>query len=409
MIVSVQQRNINMIEKIKTITNTLNGYLNGRTPFLESQNELSTVFLEQPFFEFLDSLQNNSIKINNQILVITVLGYLLYKNESESEIVSAINEKNLEKTYFGGIKKLLLGHSKLFSAKVYFDDSGYDNKLRFINTYELDYYRLHLIFSACKILGELSRDDFEKIIVEDGAVYYLWAVYIGFIDFKPSEEFLKKLINSDSELQRSISFGIIVNPIENYIYGKTNEDINEIILNKLLDEFYTVLDEANAEYSVSLLVNYLLMKKHYPVSFIQKITQDKYVELLCNIIAKTNTIKLVQELENLSSGIFKYSGNSNEKINEAISKCLIKLFENRSLLFNFEKNQKCYVDSILKGLSKPALISLKEYFIKYDKDLMISELDSMVRYEMYNKDIQKHKCIELIENDINENTTIIDV
>ena len=68
MIVSVQQRNINMIEKIKTITNTLNGYLNGRTPFLESQNELSTVFLEQPFFEFLDSLQNNSIKINNQIL-----------------------------------------------------------------------------------------------------------------------------------------------------------------------------------------------------------------------------------------------------------------------------------------------------------------------------------------------------
>ena len=79
-------------------------------------------------------------------------------------------------------------------------------------------------------------------------------------------------------------------------YTISNEDIDKIILDELLDEFYTTLDEADAKHTVSLLVNYLLMKKHYPVSFIQKVTQDKYVELLCNIIAKTNTIKLVQEL-----------------------------------------------------------------------------------------------------------------
>lgn len=391
-----------MKEKIKTITNILDGYLNGGVSFSESKKKLTSVFSARSFSEFLESIQDNSIKITNQILVITVLGYLLYKDDSESKIVNVIYEKNLEKVYFGGIKKLLLGRSKLFSAKTSIDDSGFDNKLRFIGTYDPDYYKSHLLFSACKILCDLSQEDFEKIIIEEGAIYYLWAVYLGHIDYKPSEIFLKKLINSDNELQRSISFLIAVQPIELYINDKTNDEIDEGKLNELLDDFYSVLDYAEASNIVSLLLNYLLINKIYPTDFILKLTQDEYVDILCNLIAKTNTIKLVQELANLSSGIFEYSKENNDKTNKAIVDCLEKLFDNSSLSFDYENNKKYYVDSILKGLSESALNSLKDYFVEYDKGLMLSELDSMVRYKIYHMDIQKHKCIISILNSINK-------
>ena len=388
--------------KIKTITKTLDGYLNGGISFSESQKELSTAFSEQSFSSFLEDLQNASIVINNQVLVITVLGYLLYKYDSALEIVNVINKKNLEKVYFGGIKKLLLGNSKSFSVKRSIDDAGFDNKFRFIGTYDPDYYNSHLIFSACNILGDLSQEDFEKIIIEESAIYYLLAVYVGFIDYKPSKDLLIKLINSKSELQRSISFGFAVHPIELYIHDKTNDQNNKKMINELLYDFYSVLDNTTVDNIASLLLNYLLINKIYPADFVLKITQDEYVELLCNLIAKTNTIKLVQELENLSSGLFNYSRKHNERIDEAICECLKRLFENGSLLFDFDNNQKYYVDRILNNLSKSLLNNLLNYFVEYDKTLMISELDSMVRYTIYNNDIQMHKCIKIIIISINE-------
>lgn len=381
-----------MKAKINIIVEVLNKHMNGYMPSSDIKSEITTVFSNESFSSMLSNLSRNG-KSKSIELVILVLGYLLCNLDSKEEIVTSIKENHLENVYFGGLRNLFVGKSKTFSIKVDFDDSRFENKLKYVNMFEPNLSKLYFIFLACEILYDINPENFEKILIDEKALYFLLVANTHFINYQPSEEFLKKLINSENELQRNVALSFIVEPIEHYINGKTDDEISAEEFNTMLEDFYSVLDTARPSYIVSLLFNYVLINMRFPVDFIARLSREKYLDELCFQISKSNKIKFVRELHHIATSIFKYAELNFEVISNTICECFMNLFENSYFSLDYEEKEKFFVEEILKLLPVTDLLHMREYFSNYDNELMISELDKMIRYKFYLTDIKKHNCI----------------
>ena len=387
------------IEKICVI---INGYFNGTISIEERKNEISALFAGKSFSDTIIDIQSVSNKIRHRVLVILVLGYLLYDFNSKADIISVIKEKQLERVYFGGMRELLVGNSKKLQVKAFVNDNNFDNKLKYVNAFEPQYFQTDLLYLSCEILYDLSHESFENILTNEKTIYYLLSAYMGLINFKPSNHFLRALLKSKNDLQRNIALAFISKPLEDYIFAKNNNEIDVSIFDSLLNDFYLVLDETESDNVVSLLFNYILVNRKYPVSFILRITQEENINALCGQITKTKKIKTIQELKIISEGLFKYAEKIDDRIEYAICEQLKTLYNNGSFLYNYETDNKEHVDYIIKQLSEKSLHSLYTFFQECDDNLMIYELDKMTRFRIYNNDIKRHNCIIQILSVINQ-------
>lgn len=389
------------INQISIIINRAINYSISNSNLKEKLNSLLAHKTPSEALSYLNSNCYENGQQKNKAVVIVALGYLYLNADLKDEIKDAIIENKLEKNYYGGIKTLILGKSDTFKIDINIDDKRFENRFTYINRFEPNIIMFFQIFYALEILNEISQSDFEKILIEEKALYFLISACQHFLCFNPTNEFLKKLLNSSNETQRNIAFCYIISPIRNYICGEHRDNINEEELEKLLTDFYKVFDCADKKYVVSLLFNYILIESRYPKDFVYRISQKEFVKDLCFEINQSNKIKFIRELYNVVSNINYYNALENSDITNAILDCFKSLFEESYFYHEYEKNNKELTEMLIKILPRDVQLSLKEYFTDYDNKLMISELDKLVRNKIYITDIKKHNCITQIINCIN--------
>lgn len=386
-------------EMLNKISILINSAINNSVSRSELKEELHKLLEHESPTGALSDLNNicyENGQQKNKAVVIVALGYLYLNADLKNKIKAAIISNKLENNYYGGIRTLILGKSDTFKIDINIDDKRFENRFTYINRFEPDLIKFYQLFYALEILDEINHDNFEKILIEEKALCFLVSACQHFLSFNPTNEFLKKLLNSSNETQRNIAFCYITAPIRNYICGEHRDNINEEELEKLLTDFYKVFDCADKKYVVSLLFNYILIESRYPKDFVYRISQKEFVKDLCFEINQSNKIKFIRELCNVVSNINDYNALENSDITNAILDCFKSLFEESYFYHEYEKNNKELTEMLIKILPRDTQLSLKEYFTEYDNKLMISELDKLVRNKIYITDIKKHNCINQI-------------
>lgn len=394
--------NKNKLNKINVV---ISSALNNSISHLKIEEELAGIIGSKTPSDALSDLSKMSYENNqqkNKAVVIVVLGYLYFNADSYDDLKEAIINNNLEKCYYGGLRTLLLGKSNSFKIDVKINDKTFENKLRYINMFEPDYLRFFQLFQVLDLLNEINQSDFEKILIEVNAIYFLLSACQHYICFKPSDDFIKHLLNSQNEIQRNIAFSYIVAPIKQYLIKAKKEDIDESTLENILKDFYNIFDSVDKKYAVSLLFNYILTESRYPTDFVYRISQKEYSKELCFELNQSNKIKTVIDLYNVVSAINDFDALDNIEISNAVVECFRCLFEESYFCYEYEKRNKMIVEKIIQILPRSEQLSLKEYFTKYDSELMTSKLDEMVRFKIYLTDIKKHNCIIHITSFIND-------
>lgn len=392
-------------DKLNKISVVISSALNNSISHLKIKEELAGIIGSKTPSDALSDLSKMSYENNqqnNKAVVIVVLGYLYFNADLYDDLKEAIINNNLEKCYYGGIRALILGKSKSFKIDIKINDKTFENKLRYINMFEPDYLRFFQLFQVLDLLNEINQKDFEKILIEVNAIYFLLSTCQHYIRFKPSDDFIKHLLDSQNEIQRNIAFSYIVAPIKHYLINAKKEDIDESTLENLLKDFYNIFDSVDKKYAVSLLFNYILTESCYPADFVHRISQKEYSKELCFELNKSNKIKFVIDLYNVVSAINDFDALDNIEISNAVVECFKCLFEESYFYYEYEKRNKMIVEKIIQILPRSEQLSLKEYFTKYDSELMTSELDEMVRFKIYLTDIKKHNCIIHITSFIND-------
>lgn len=406
MTIFAKQRCIKMNkDKLNKLSVVISGALNNSISHLNTKEKLACIIGDETPSDALSDLSKISYENSqqkNKAVVIVVLGYLYFNADLKNNLKEAIINNNLEKCYYGGIRTLILGNSKSFKIDVKINDDNFENKLRYIYLFDPEYIQFFQLFLLLEILNEINQNDFEKILIEDDAIYFLLSACQHYISFKPSDDFIKHLLNSQNEIQRNIAFDYIVHPVKNYINGEHRDNLDESTMEVLLTDFYNIFDFVDKKYAVSLLFNYILTESCYPTDFVHRISQKEYSKELCFELNQSNKIKLVKDLYNVASAINDFDSLNNTEISNAVVECLKRLFDKDYFYYEYERQDKTYTEKLIRTLPKSQQLSLKEYFIEYDGKLMISKLDRMVRNKFYTTDIKKHNCIHQIVRFIDE-------
>lgn len=370
--------------------------------------------LKRVLSELTEAINTSKILDKNKATLFVVLALLRRNLDCKEELGQYLAQYGMINFLYGGLIQFLNGKSETFKIEIEWNIYDNSNCYEFIFRFPApEYWRfIDLILAVSIFLEENHADKFESVLLKDKSNLMLLNS-IHNHEFIPSEKFIVHLLEDEnSNLRRSIGLYILINPIENLFRNKANNSRNyKTLLNEKI-EFASKMISILPDYiQAELLVNYFLYKKRADsyLSFLAKLMiKPILAESLINEI-NSPKVKMLDDLFILLTVIRKTRSKYpkklkyKQKLYNAITKKIQDFIKTDSGIYSWNELSESKFRIICKILPEKNKVSLKSFIQKKSRNLMISKLDELVRYDMYLKDIRKLEILSGMVKVINSN------
>lgn len=361
--------------------------------------------------QLIQPLEKN---IQNEIVLIVImalarrdLNHIMDLEKSMEQVRGELLDK-----LYGGMMICLCGRSSRIHVEIKWSNEDFVNQYEYIMRFRGEFYYFEFIelHMAAKIIALWDIEKFNRLVMRDPNYLFLLNMFSRMLDIEPTPDMERELLCSSDELRAAVGFGFIVDKVNHIICNWENKEhmakINKMDFRKEEVELGKELAAACAEFEskfsccdkarrVSLLLDYILVKKRYPVIFVVWLLDGRNHEELLHEIRFSGKLKSIKDIGRISEMIRRYHirKNGNEKANKsniyrALVAVLIELFEKEKGVYwnqTTEKEFRTIVESIPGKYLKPLARKLR----KQKELLLCTELDKMVRFSFYLKDSHK--------------------
>lgn len=401
----------------------INENWNQRNAKASSRESLKRIFkdkdsskLIEEFSAFLSTLSKEHIKNKPKFTLTFILALLIYNLDNKEKIYASIKNYNLVRQLYGGMSFLLGGKSEDFGMRIQWSDTSFSNKFEFISRFDGEFYWTNReVMEAASLIYLNNQLDFESLALKDKTKLILLNICSNPFDIKVSENFINSLMCNPDELNKNIGFYILTSELRFAISEKENirhcknigikrngigiKTVNKIIKDELqrVEKSLKLCDDAT---KISLITNYLLTEKSYPICFRKWLLDPQMQRYIVDEIKNKNKLKTLSKINfylkiinykvKTSSGV--YCGK--KIIYDAFVEFIIVSFKNNNVIYQWSDSEKKIFEEICMLLPRISKNKIKKYLLKERTKLMSSEIDRLVRFDIYLKDSKKQEIAD---------------
>lgn len=315
----------------------------------------------------------------NKAVLIVVLALIYRRPAGLNPLIRAIDEAGLTGSLYGGLNIYLGGKNPGFTLHVRWSDSSFPNKYEFITRFSGE-FRLpetHGLLYAVQIIAYLNQKRFEELAFKDTTHFIL--LNLDRIDTSVSDELIMKLFTLGDDLQSNIGLDLASRGI-----------LDSIEIQEKFDFFYK---NCSPERKTSLLINYILIQRKYPLQFGDWLMQHELKDHLISEIKNSGKIRTLHDLCTVSFLIHDFPCIDKNGVRrnknayyDAVTDQLKTFIGQRTGIYVRDAN----TDNIFRNICRNLPLRNKRKLIKYLKKqmdrYMVSELDQMTRFKIYLED-----------------------
>lgn len=269
-------------DDIKKLAEALQYSENGKDSKVKINKVLrnkSCVTIISEFKQLMPEIQDK--KDINKSLLILVLS-VLHKNVGLFDnLQKVLTTEGLIPNLYGALCTLFSGKSPTLHLKIELTDSQFPNRYDYLTRFFGQFMepKIRDILYAVKILAMNDQTKFEELAFKDSTRLILLNMASFQLNEFPSDSLITRLLKDGDELQSNIGFYFAVwdvtRDVHDYAqlrqnptspYTKTKRQINKNIKCHL-EAFYNFYNCCSTNRKASLLVNYILSEREYPVQF----------------------------------------------------------------------------------------------------------------------------------------------
>lgn len=364
----------------------------------------SCVTLIGEFKHLMPQIQN---KDRSKALLILVLSILHKRVSLIDSLQKTLVAEGLIPNLYGALCVLFSGKSAALHLEVKLTDSQFPNRYDYITRFvgEFTEQKIREVLYAVKILAMSDKTKFEELAFKDKTHLILLNMRSFGLNEFPSDTLITKLLRDGNELQANIGFYFAIMDITRDIHDyaqlrnnldslhiKTKRQINKNIKCHL-EVFYNFFKFCLPERKASLLVNYILSEREYPVKFGYWLMEATLQEALIYEITLSNKIINLAQLWTITHLIHDFPCKDNNgvrmtknKLYAAVIAVLKNYILNRKGIYLWDALQQNIFQNICNVMPQRYLKQLYIFLEKETKNLMASKLDEMVRFSIYLQD-----------------------
>lgn len=308
---------------------------------------------------------------------------------------------------YGALCIFFGGKSSTLHLKIELTDSQFPNRYDYLTRFfgQFTDRTIREVLYAVKILALSDQTKFEELAFKDSTRLILLNMASFQLNEFPSDALIMKLLRDGDELQANIGFYFAVWDITRDVhdctqlrknpaspYTKTKRQINKNIKNHL-EAFYNFYDCCSINRKASLLVNYILSEKEYPVQFGYWLMEATLQDALIFEITSSNKITNLDKLCKIAHLIHDFPCRDNNGVRikkDKLYAAVVIVFKNFILekkgIYSWDTSQENIFRNICKVMPQRYSKQLYNFLERKSKELMVSELDEMVRFSIYIED-----------------------
>lgn len=399
-------------DDIKKLAEALQYSENGKDSKVKINKVLrnkSCVTIISEFKQLMPEIQDK--KDINKSLLILVLS-VLHKNVGLFDhLQKVLTTEGLIPNLYGALCTLFSGKSPTLHLKIELTDSQFPNRYDYLTRFFGQFMepKIRDILYAVKILAMNDQTKFEELAFKDSTRLILLNMASFQLNEFPSDSLITRLLKDGDELQSNIGFYFAVwdvrRDVHDYAqlrqnptspYTKTKRQINKNIKCHL-EAFYNFYNCCSTNRKASLLVNYILSEREYPVQFGYWLMEATLQEALIFEITSSDKITNLSKLCTIAYLIHDFPCRDNngvrikkDKLYVAIVLVLKNFIVEKKGIYSWDISQEMIFRNICKVIPQRYLKQLYKFLKKQSKELMVSKLDEMVRFSIYLED--KRRC-----------------
>lgn len=350
-------------------------------------------------------------KDRNKSLLILVLS-ILHKNIGLLDnLQKVLSTEGLIPNLYGALCIFFSGKSSTLHLKIELTDSQFPNRYDYLTRFSRQFMerKIRDALYAVKILSMSDQIKFEELAFKDSTRLILLNMESFQLNAFPSDTLITRLLRDGDELQANIGFYFAVWDITRDVhdyeqlrknptspYTKTKRQINKNIKCHL-EAFYNFYNCCSTNRKASLLVNYILSEREYPVQFGHWLMESTLQEALIFEITSSDKITNLDRLCTIAHLIHDFPCRDNngvrvkkDKLYVAVVMVLKNFILEKKGIYSWDTSQENIFRNICKVMPQRYLKQLYKFLEKESKELMVSKLDEMVRFSIYLED--KRRC-----------------
>lgn len=345
----------------------------------------------------------------NKALLVLVLA-ILHKNVSALErLQKVLVSEGLIPNLYGALCSFFSGKSSTLSLKVELTDEQFPNRYDYITRFigQFGERDVREILYAVRILAMSDPARFEELAFKDSTRLILLNMPSYELEMFPSDSLIRRLMKDGDELQANIGFYFAVWDIKRDVQDyaqlrrdtvfpgkKTKKEIDKSIEDHLekFDKFYS---GCPADRKASLLVNYTLAERDYPIQFGYWLLEPALQDALVTEITSSGKIANLDKLCKMAHLVHDFPCKDNngtrgkkDKLYAAIVSVLKEFVAERKGIYSWDASQEAKFRELCQIVPQRYWKSFNSYLKRISKELMVSKLDEMVRFSIYLKDKQ---------------------
>lgn len=345
----------------------------------------------------------------NKALLVLVLA-ILHKNvRNLDKLQKVLVSEELIPNLYGALCTFFSGKSPTLSLKVELPDGQFPNRYDYITRFIGQFAEREIrdVLHAVKILAMSDPEKFEELAFKDSTHMILLNMASYEFENFPSDALIARLMKDGDELQANIGFYFavldITRDVQDYAQlrrdtifpcKKTKKEIDKSIEDHLekFDKFYS---GCSADRKVSLLVNYILAERDYPIQFGYWLLEPALQNALVTEITSSGKIANLDKLCKMAHLVHDFPCKDNngtrgkkDKLYAAIVSVLKEFVAERRGIYSWDASQEAKFRELCQIVPKRYWKPFNSYLRRRSKALMVSKLDEMVRFSIYLKDKQ---------------------
>lgn len=357
--------------------------------------------------EFKGLMPELQDKDRNKALLIIVLSILNKNVNLLDNLQQVLTAEGLIPNLYGALCILFSGKSTTLRLEVTLTDSQFPNRYDYITRFlgEFAEPKIWKALYAVKILAMSDKAKFEELAFKDSTRLILLNMPSFQLNEFPSDSLITRLLRDGDELQANIGFYYsvwnITRDVRDYEQLRKNPDaphtkskrrINKNIICHL-DALSTMFHSCTVERKASLLVNYVLSEREYPLQFGYWLMESELQEALIYEITASRKIRNLNNLRSILSLIHDFPckdangiRGKKDKLYGAVVFVLKDFIQTKSGIYSWDNTQKALFQSMCKLMPRRYLKQFYKFLEKESKKLMVSKLDELVRFSIYLQD-----------------------
>lgn len=382
--------------------------LNNKSGKNETEQAIKRIFRKKKCSTIIHELKDLMVQMSQKeqkVSLLIVVISILYKNGGLIDSVKiSLEDEGLIQHLYGALRIYLGGRSSIMHLEVEWSDDGFKNKFEFLRRFISDfgYWENREVLYAAKIVALADRARFEELAFKDKTYLIILNMLSYQLGESPTDELIIRLLKDGDELQANIGFYFairdLMRDVQDYqLYernsrlpqGKSKREINKNI-KEHFETFYLFYSQCSIERRVSLLLNYILSEKIYFKKLGYLLMEFEHQEVLVQEINSSGKIKNLDDLANVVCLIRNFSCKDvNEKCHdkivlyEAIFVVWKKFIINRTGIYYWDDIKETSFKKICNNFPRKYLRKMSSFLKNNMKKYMVSELDELVRFNIY--------------------------